>query len=87
MTYNPKVHFIPAKPPKREKRVGIYCRVSTNDAEQLNSLEEVYEKSVETVKILGEGGGYLFSPTHAVTPDIPVENIRAMLEAVKSVTW
>lgn len=38
MTYNPKIHFIPAKPPKREKRVGIYCRVSTNDAEQLNSL-------------------------------------------------
>lgn len=38
MTYNPKVHFIPAKPPKREKRVGIYCRVSTNDTEQLNSL-------------------------------------------------
>ena len=38
MTYNPKIHFIPAKPPKREKWVGIYCRVSTNDAEQLNSL-------------------------------------------------
>lgn len=38
MTYNQKVHVIPAKPPKREKRVGIYCRVSTNDTEQLNSL-------------------------------------------------
>lgn len=38
MTYSPKVHVIPAKTPKREKRVGIYCRVSTNDAEQLNSL-------------------------------------------------
>lgn len=38
MTYNPKVHVIPAKPPKREKRVGSYCRVSTNDTEQLNSL-------------------------------------------------
>ncbi len=35
MTYNPKVHVIPAKPPKR---VGIYCRVSTNDMDQLNSL-------------------------------------------------
>lgn len=38
MTYNPKVHVIPAKPPKREKRVGSYCRVSTNDTEQLKSL-------------------------------------------------
>ncbi|NLZ53564.1 MAG: recombinase family protein [Thermoanaerobacteraceae bacterium] len=33
-----RVHFIPPNPVKREKRVGIYCRVSSNSAEQLNSL-------------------------------------------------
>ena len=33
-----RVHFIPAKPAKRGKRVDIYCRVSTNDMKQLNSL-------------------------------------------------
>jgi DNA invertase Pin-like site-specific DNA recombinase len=38
MSKNPKVHFIPPKPPKREKRVGIYCRVSSNSFEQLKSL-------------------------------------------------
>lgn len=38
MQNNPKVHYIPANPPKREKRVGIYCRVSTNSMEQLQSL-------------------------------------------------
>ena len=38
MPSNPKVHYIPANPPKREKRVGIYCRVSTNSMEQLQSL-------------------------------------------------
>lgn len=38
MLNNPKVHYIPANPPKREKRVGIYCRVSTNSMEQLQSL-------------------------------------------------
>lgn len=32
-----KVHFIPPIT-KREKRVGIYCRVSTNSTEQLQSL-------------------------------------------------
>ncbi len=30
MQENSVVHFIPAKPPKQEKRVGIYARVSTN---------------------------------------------------------
>ena len=35
---NKRIEYIPAKPPKREKRVGIYCRLSTNSAEQLKSL-------------------------------------------------
>ena len=33
-----KVHFIPPIPQKRDKRIGIYCRVSTNSSEQLQSL-------------------------------------------------
>ena len=37
MPENKRVHFIPPIP-KREKRVGIYCRVSTNSMEQLQSL-------------------------------------------------
>lgn len=38
MPENKKVHYIPEKPPKRDKRVGIYCRVSTNSLDQLKSL-------------------------------------------------
>ena len=38
MSDNKKIHFIPPLPPQREKRVGIYCRVSTNSMEQLKSL-------------------------------------------------
>lgn len=36
MQGNSKIHFIPPIP-KREQRVGIYCRVSTNSMEQLQS--------------------------------------------------
>lgn len=38
MADNKIIHFIPPLPPKREKRVGIYCRVSTNSMDQLKSL-------------------------------------------------
>lgn len=38
MLENKKIEYIPAKPPKRDQRVGIYARVSTNSAEQLQSL-------------------------------------------------
>ena len=37
MQENSKIHFIPPIP-KREKHVGIYCHVSTNSSEQLQSL-------------------------------------------------
>lgn len=33
-----KVNYIPSIRSFRQKKVGIYCRVSTNDTEQLNSL-------------------------------------------------
>ena len=33
-----RVNYIPAVRSKIEKKVGIYCRVSANDMEQLNSL-------------------------------------------------
>jgi site-specific DNA recombinase len=36
--HNKIIHYIPPMPPKREKRVGIYCRVSTNSVDQLKSL-------------------------------------------------
>lgn len=36
MQENSKIHFIPPIP-KREKHVRIYCRVSTNSIEQLQS--------------------------------------------------
>lgn len=38
MADNKTIHFIPPLPLKREKRVGIYCRVSTNSVDQLKSL-------------------------------------------------
>jgi predicted site-specific integrase-resolvase len=38
MADNKTIHYIPPLPPKREKHVGIYCRVSTNSADQLKSL-------------------------------------------------
>ena len=37
MPNKPNVYYIPPKPTK-EKRVGIYCRVSTNSMDQLQSL-------------------------------------------------
>lgn len=46
---NPKVQFIPARPPKRETRVGIYSRISSNSMDQLNSLTSQISALTRTV--------------------------------------
>ncbi len=86
-TVQPEIYDL--KKIKREygADIAFWGAMSTQQFLPKATPEEVYKKSVETVKILGEGGGYIFSPTHAITPDIPVKNILAMHEAVKSVEW
>lgn len=52
MSDNLVVHYIPARPPKREKRVGIYCCVSTNSMEQLQSLTAQISHFTKVVSIV-----------------------------------
>lgn len=86
-TVQPEIYDL--KKIKREygKDLAFWGAISTQQFLTERTAQEVFDKSVETIKVLGQDGGYIFSPTHAVTPDIPIENIRAMLEAVNSVQW
>ncbi len=74
---------------KREygKDLTFWGAISNQQFLPNSSPKEVYEKSIETIRILGKGGGYLFSPTHALTPDIPPENVRAMKKAAQDAQW
>lgn len=45
------------------------------------SVEEIRAGVLETIKNLGVGYGYIFSPSHYILADVPVQNIYAMLEA------
>jgi len=46
-------------------------------------VEEVREGVLNVMKNLAVGGGYIFSPAHYILADVPVQNIFAMIEAVK----
>ena len=39
------------------------------------------------LEVLGKDGGFIFSPSHAVTRDIPPENILAMIDVVRNYAW
>ncbi|MCL4765817.1 MAG: hypothetical protein KJZ80_06285 [Hyphomicrobiaceae bacterium] len=44
-------------------------------------VEEVRQGVLQVMKNLAVGGGYIFSPSHYILADVPVQNIYAMLEA------
>ncbi len=48
------------------------------------SPEEVEEESIQLISRLGENGGYIFSPSHALTRDIPPGNIERMISIAKN---
>jgi len=47
------------------------------------SRQEVRDEAIRLTRILGEEGGYIACPAHAVQPDTSVENVLAMMEGFK----
>lgn len=46
-------------------------------------VEAVREGVLNVMKNLAVGGGYIFSPSHYILADVPIQNIFAMLQAQK----
>lgn len=49
------------------------------------TAEEVKEQTAKQVRLLKQGGGFVFTPVHNIQSGTPVENIIAMIEAFKEV--
>ncbi len=47
------------------------------------SPEEVATLTRDTIRILGKGGGYVIAPSQEIMNDVPIENIKALLETIK----
>jgi len=45
--------------------------------------EEVKTLTIDTIRILGKGGGHIIAPSQELMNDIPVENIKAMVETIR----
>ena len=46
-----------------------------------DSPETVYHRVRETISVLKQGGGYLFSGVHNLPPDVSDAHLRAMMDA------
>ena len=54
--------------------------ISTQRLLPYASPDEVRRETIRLMKLLGQNGGYIAAPTHAVPGDVPPENILAMLD-------
>ena len=70
---------------KREygDRLSFYGGIGTQELLPHGTADEVRADVREKIRLLGEGGGYLLAPAHAVQADVPVENVMAMVEELK----
>lgn len=67
---------------KYRKKLSFWGGLSIQRTLPFGTKEEVIE---ESKRLLNEGreGGYIFSPSHAVEGDVPVENLIAFIETAK----
>lgn len=70
---------------KREfgDRMAFFGGMSTQRVLPYCVPGEVKEETRRLIRTIGAGGGYVFSPAHDIPKDVPVENMLAMIEALK----
>jgi len=49
--------------------------------------DQVIEHVERCVEVLGAGGGYIAAPSHCIQPDVPPENVLAMVERLKEYAY
>jgi uroporphyrinogen decarboxylase len=62
--------------------VTLMGNIDTQDFLKNAPTEAVREGTRKMTEELGKGGGYIFAASHSIQPDVPVENILAMVETL-----
>jgi uroporphyrinogen decarboxylase len=70
---------------KREygKDISFFGAINTQRTLPFGSPEEVRREVRERINVLGRGGGYICGGDHAILPDIPIDNVLAMIDEAK----
>ena len=64
------------------KKIAFWGSIDTNHILPRGSLDEVKKEIKKRIEIFGPGAGFVINPIHNIQPDVPPENILAMVEAI-----
>ena len=81
-TVQPEIYDLKKLKQEYGRDLCFYGGVSCQGFLPYATPDEVEKKCLEVLEIM-KGGGYILSPTHNLTPDIPVENAHAVVRAAK----
>jgi Uroporphyrinogen-III decarboxylase len=79
-TFQPEIYDMKKFKKEYGQHLSVWGGISTQRLLPFATTEELRKTVTETMKILGENGGYIAAPTHAVPADVPAENIVTLIE-------
>ena len=85
-TVQPEIYDLPLIKKEYGRDLSFWGGISTQRLLPFATPDEVRRVTQETLHIMGEGGGYIAAPTHAIPGDVPPENVLAMLEVLQRQT-
>ena len=79
-TFQPEIYDIEVVKRDFGQELSFWGGVSTQQLLPYGPVSKIKEETKRIMSIMGQGGGYIAAPTHAVPGDVPPENIVAMFE-------
>jgi uroporphyrinogen decarboxylase len=83
-TFQPEIYDIEAIKRQYAGKLSFWGGVSTQRLLPFAPPDEVRRETARIMGVMGGGGGYIAAPTHAVPPDVPAENVLAMVEVFQN---
>ena len=86
-TIQPEIYDLKQLKKEYGRHLTFYGGISTQQFLPRASANECKEMALYMLDVMGHDGGFIFAPAHAVTPDIRLENVLAMVDVVKNFNW
>ena len=70
---------------KREygDHITFFGGISTQTTLPFGTTDDVRREVRERIRVLGKNGGYICGPDHGIMPDVPLENVLAMVDEAR----
>jgi len=82
-----QVHLVGNEPEVLKREYGqditFYGAINSQYTLPFGTSEDVRAEVRERLRVLGKGGGYILGGDHTILPDVPVENILAMVDEAR----